>query len=147
MKYILILLLLPVIGWSQPDSSRTKVSITIAAKTVQYISLFYEKGNKYEDIDSVSKKRFRVQSPPSGNNNVILDSIEGRVLLEIYNKLSEDVFTLSDTTKITKDFEAGCRNSGGVWLNKKIDNVKKDKKSVSDNRISAGDAYLRKQEN
>lgn len=147
MKYILILLLLPTFCYSQIDSSKTKLSIIIAAKNCEYISLLFEKNNKYEDIDSTTKKKFRIASPPTNNTNVQIDSVESRILADLYGNLSYDPVALSDTTKCLKDYEDACRASGGVWLNIRIDRIKKDKRSQYDVFRDAGRLYLRKQEN
>lgn len=149
MKKILILLLFSfsLQCFAQIDSSKTKVSINLAAKTCEYIIQYFENTNKFEDIDSVLKKRFRVQSPPTNNNNVQIDSIEGKVLMSIYTRLTQDPIALSDTTKHLKRFSEALRQTGSSWLNSRIDRTQKDKSDQDDQLRTLGRSYLLKQEN
>lgn len=151
MKKILTLLLIiiSVNSFAQVDG-KTKLSVTLAAKDCEYIVKYFEKTNKYEDIDSVLKKKWRVASPPTNNASVIIDSVQGNVLFDIWNKLSVDNVATSDTAKVHKRFSDACRETTGAngsWLRDKITNsgLKQFVKEQDDTRAN-GVLYLIKQQ-
>jgi hypothetical protein len=145
MKYILFLfLIISVQSFAQIDSSKTKVSITLAAKDCEYIANAFEKTNKYEDVDSVAKKRFRVASPPTNNANVQIDSVEGRVLVDVFEKLCYDVVALNDTNNVTKRFFTALLVTGNTWIAQKANKIKANISDAYDFKRVLGRDYLRK---
>lgn len=126
------------------DSSRSKISVTINAKDCEYIALLFDNSNKYEDIDSITRSKFRVASPPTGNTNVTIDSIEQRVWLDIDNRLAGDYIAL--TNNVFKRVDDAIRLAGGTWIINKLNRAVTDRGDEFDLRRQIGRKYLRKQE-
>lgn len=145
MKYILILLLFPVITQAQLDSSKFKISVTINARDCEYVSLLMERNNKFENLDSTLKAKFRVASPPSNATNVIIDSIEGRAWLDICRSLSIDITALH--ANCFKRVSDAVRATTSVWIINKLDKDATQRDSDYDFRRAFGRDYLRKLQN
>lgn len=145
MKIILILLLLPSVCFSQSDSSRFKISITINARDCEYITLVMEKTNKFEALDSTLKNKFRVSSPPSGSTNVVVDSVEGRAWLDIMRSLSIDITALH--ANCFKRVSDAIRLTNSVWIVNRLDKDATQRDSDFDTRRAFGREYLRKLQN
>lgn len=142
MKYIFILLMLPVMAHSQLDSSRFKISITIGARDCEYISILMEKNNKFEPLDSTLKAKFRVASPPSNSTNVVVDSIELRCWLDIMRSLSIDITAMH--ANCFKRVSDAIIATGSVWVINKLARDANIRDSDYDTRRAVGRLYLRK---
>lgn len=144
MKYLLTFLglFISAISFSQVDSSRSKISLSITAKDCEYVVKTFEKSNKFEDLDSTLKKKFRGASPPSNNNNVTIDSVEVRVYRSIMQMLRDDVVAVQNN--VYKRISDLLIANGNAWI---IDKLSKDLQVVSDqyDQIrTIGRAYLTK---
>lgn len=148
MKKIITLpiLILSLNCFSQLDSSRFKISITIGARDCEYVSLLIEKTNKFEGLDSTLKSKFRIASPPSNATNVVVDSIEGRVWLDINRSLSMDITALH--ANCFKRVDDAIRLTNSTWIVNKLNRDATSRDGDYDSRRSIGRLYLRKlQEN
>ena len=73
-KFLLVIaILFSLQSFAQVDSAGKKVSVSLQARDIEYIA-----ANLYaemEDVFDAAKAKFRVQTPPTGNTLVALDSI------------------------------------------------------------------------
>lgn len=148
MKYIFLILSIffYINCFSQLDSSKSKISVTLVGKDVKYISLMFEKINQHEDIDSICKSKFRVQNPPNNNASVVIDSIEQRVWLHFVTRLSFDPLALHPANNVFSRVDAAVRLSGGAWIINKLNRSLSDIDSRYTDILSIGNKYLKKQE-
>lgn len=87
--FTILALFLSLYSYSQLDSSKMKVSITVQARECEILLNFTYTNHKMEELDSVMLVKFRPPATaPTNNTNVQLDSIPVRGLLEAAQHLS-----------------------------------------------------------
>jgi hypothetical protein len=147
MKKILFVILIfySISGYCQTDSSKTKISLSIAAKDCEYISLKFEKSNKFEDIDSTVKRKFRDPGgAPTNNTSVQLDSIEVRVWRDIMNDLRFDIIAVHEN--VYKRISDALISNGNTWI---VNKLSKDFEPIDaqyDDLRTLGRKYLKKEQ-
>jgi hypothetical protein len=141
--FLFILILISVKSFSQTDSSRATITVSVQARDLSYISNFTDIDPIFEDLDSVMKTKFRVASPPSGTTNVSIAGVPVRAWWWMLLKLSYDPIAIN--TNIVSRLSTLLSAAGNNWLSFRITRETNSIISQQQSFINSGAARLQKQ--
>ena len=123
MKYIItLLLIIPLIGKTQIDSSKIKTSgIVLKGKDVDMVcDIVRSDPANFPDLDSLIKLKYR--NPPANTADVTLDSIPNRQWLKIALRMKNDNMCVLEN--VFKNVDAELRLHGTAWIISRLDKDK-----------------------
>lgn len=144
MKYILLILILaPLISFSQVDSGKVTVNnVVVKAKDLAFVLLFLDRTNKNEDIDSTIKRVYRLTSP-ADNADVTVNSIQRRIWRDVLNYLYNNLNAVQNNNyKRVHDAVLLIADS---WLTDKINRDENVSKDLNDTMITNGKKLAKKE--
>lgn len=134
-KIILLLFLIPILSKAQNETSI--ISVTIQARDCEYIGYFTGHEDRYQDIDSSLKSKFRpAASAPSGTTNVIVAGATARAWFDIaYRLVREPAAINGNNTPFTR-IDVALRAVSNTWLTAALnqDIIDWDASGYSNNR-------------
>lgn len=139
-KILLIILLLPALAQAQ-DS--TKIQVSIQARDIEYIASVASFDFDEPFFDAV-KSKFRVQTPPTGNTTVIVDSMYIKDWLSLFVKIKNDAQALK--ANCVSRVETILRAVGNSFLNGKLDAIDTDDGNVFQERRGLGRKKLKRKD-
>lgn len=117
---IFILLFIPLLSKSQNETSI--ISVVIQARDCEYIGYFTGQEDRYEDIDSSLKSKFRpAESAPSGTTNVTVGGATARSWFEIAYRLRREAAAVNGNNTPFTRIDAVLRAVNNPWLTGKLD--------------------------
>lgn len=138
---IAILLLIPLFSFPQSDSA--KITVTIQARDCEYMGFFISHHEDYEDLFDAMKTKFRVANPPSGTNNVVIDTIYTIQWLRVSERLRADPHAIGGN--VYSRVDAALRAINNVYLTSRLDEMNsRDVNIFTDYRL-VGRFRLRRQ--
>lgn len=93
-KLITILLLSPLFGFAQIDSSAVKINVSIQARDAEYIGSFISFKEEYDELFDQFKLKMRIANAPTGNTVVAIDSISVKTWLSVSNHIRKDYIAI-----------------------------------------------------
>lgn len=89
-KLLFILFFLPVAAFSQVDSGETKINVTLQARDIKYITFYTAFNSQFEDLFDNAKIKFRVETIPGNQDNVLIDTVPTAQWLKLYYIVKND---------------------------------------------------------
>lgn len=144
-KLIYLLFLIPILGKAQNETSI--ISVTLQARDCEYIGYFTWQEERYQDIDSAMKSKFRpAASAPSGTANVVLGGATARAWFDIAYRLVREAPAVNGNNTPFTRLDAALRAVGNTWLTNALnqDIIEWDAGGYTNNR-SAGRKRLKRE--
>lgn len=91
---ITILLLSPLSGFAQIDSSLVKINVSIQARDAEYIGSFIAYQQSYDELFDQFKLKMRIATPPVNQSLVAIDSISVGTWLMVANHIRKDYIAI-----------------------------------------------------
>lgn len=119
MKYIItLLLLIPLIGRSQ----NTIVSPVIQARDLEYIGSFLSGDDRFQDLDSSLKSKFRPAfSAPSGTTNVTVGGVTNGTWAQLMYVPLRDVYASQGNNSVFSRVDTNLRALSNTYLTAQLD--------------------------
>jgi hypothetical protein len=93
-KLITILLLSPLFGFAQIDSSAVKINVSIQARDAEYIGEHIAFKQEYDLLFDALKSKMRIDNPPINQTLVVIDSISVGTWLSLSNHIRKDYIAI-----------------------------------------------------
>lgn len=94
MKTLIFFLLISLTGFSQVDSSKIKITVSLQARDCEYLGSFVPFNENYEDIFDGIKAKFRVANSPTGNTVVQIDTVQIIQWINVSVKIRSDAIAI-----------------------------------------------------
>lgn len=111
-KLITILLLSPLFGFAQIDSSLVKINVSIQARDAEYIGSFISFKEEYDELFDGLKLKMRIANAPTGNTLVAIDSISVKTWLDVSNHIRKDYIAIQGGVFTRVDALLRVKNNG-----------------------------------
>lgn len=144
-RLIYLLFLVPILSKAQNETSI--ISVTLQARDCEYIGYFTGNEERWQDIDSAMKSKFRPASnAPSGTTNVVLGGATARAWFDIAYRLVREAPAVNGNNTPFTRLDAALRAVGNTWLTNALnqDIIEWDAGGYTNNR-SAGRKRLKRE--
>lgn len=133
-KLLFILLFLPILSFAQ-DSSEIKISISVQARDIEFVSIFIAGNESFEELWDNIKVKFRQQVVPAGNDVVVMDTVSLQALLNLHGFLNNNAIAVKKN--VFSRFDLILRATNQSWLISRInETVSHDDAQYSNLRLS-----------
>ena len=144
-KLITILLLSPLFGFAQIDSSAVKINVSIQARDAEYIGSFIAYQQEYDLLFDALKSKMRIANPPINQTLVAIDSISVGTWLSVSNHIRKDY--IANQGGVFTRLDAVLRAKNNAYLTRLLNDAKTfDIRQYKDRRKS-GRFNIRRSEN
>lgn len=114
-KIIFLLFLIPILSKAQNETSI--IAPIIQARDCEYIGYFSGSEDRWQDIDSSLKSKFRPAfSAPSGTTNVTVGGATARAWFDIAYRLVREAPAVNGNNTVFTRLDAALRAVGNTWL-------------------------------
>lgn len=119
-KLIYLLFLTPIIGKTQNETSI--IAPVHQARDCEYIAHFTGTEDRWQDIDSSLKSKFRPPAnAPSGTTNVTVGGATARAWFDVAARLRREPEALNGNNNPFTRVDASLRAVGNAWLTAALD--------------------------
>lgn len=142
MKNILFAFLL-ISSVLKAQDDNTKVTVTIQARDCEYIGHIIAFNENYEDLFDLTKVKWRTGNDPTGNANVVIDTIPIGQWLKIDAQLRADPIAVG--ASVLSRVEAALRAVNNTYMNGRLDALVAIDTEIYTSRRAFGRFRYRKQ--